>query len=224
MTSLYKYISSNYLQAFIEGKVLFRTLAYYQAYEADQVRGDRFEGAHVYKPGGGLVINNRTTRAVQMLDMHFRTIVQTKELFIFCVSQINSINLAREFKSDVCIEIVRPDIFSEKVRSALRNKASTRRFKLVQGPVIYREFEEPSGIDWALPDRIAMTKGRGYAYQSEYRFLFGRARLFDVENVKAELVSNGLEPPIADRHPTDYFLQLGDLSNICKIHLVEDLS
>ncbi|NIA57596.1 hypothetical protein HAV22_28625 [Massilia sp. TW-1] len=93
---------------------------------------------------------------------------------------------------------------------------------MLQGPVAYRAFDEPSGIEWALPDRIAMTKVSGYAYQSEYRFLFGRARLFDVENVRAELVSNGLEPPAADNHSTDYVLQLGDLSKICKIHAICD--
>jgi hypothetical protein len=220
MASLYKYMPSTYLQAFIEGNVLFRTLAYYQAYEADQVRGDRFEGAHVYKPKDGLSINNLTAREFQRFDMHFRTIVQTTEMFIFCASQLNSVKLAKDFKADVCIEIVRPDIFSAKIRSALNNRVLTRKFKLVQGAVIYREFDAPSGIGWALPDRIAMTKGYEYAYQSEYRFLFGRARLFDVENVRAELVSNGLEPPMAESHPTDYFLQLGDLSKICKIHFV----
>lgn len=220
MASLYKYMSSTYLRAFLEGEVLFRTLAYYQAYEADQVRGDRFEGAHVYKSSGGLPINNLTAGAFQRLDMHFRTIVQTKEIFIFCASLLNSVKLARDFKADVCIEIVRPDIFEAKIRSALRNRVLTRKFKLVQGPVIYREFDEPSGIGWALPDRIAMTKGCNYAYQCEHRFLFGRARLFNVENVKAELVSNDLEPPMAESHATDHFLQLGDLAKICKIHLV----
>ena len=218
MASIYKYMPSKYLQAFLGGTVRFRTLAYFQAYEADQVRGDRIEGTHIYKPVGGLVIDNHTAGQLQHLDMHFRTTVRTTEMFVFCASQVSSVDLAREFKSDVCVEIFRPDLFVAKIRSALQQKPSTRKWKLIHDSVVYRNVAEPSGIDWALPDRIAMTKRLDYAYQREYRFLFARARIFDVENVKCELVSNDLEPPVAGEHRTDYDLNLGDLSKICRVH------
>jgi len=59
---LYKYISSKYLDDFInKGIVLFRSLSYFKDYEDKQIRGDNLEGTLKYEPSDGLVINNLTT-------------------------------------------------------------------------------------------------------------------------------------------------------------------
>jgi len=58
---LYKYFSERkWTDAFLEGNLLFRPLAYYRDYEDAEIRGDYNEGTMLYRPAEGLVVNNQT--------------------------------------------------------------------------------------------------------------------------------------------------------------------
>ncbi len=58
---LYKYFSERkWADAFLEGNLLFRSLAYYRDYEDAEIRGDYNEGTMLYRPVEGLVVNNQT--------------------------------------------------------------------------------------------------------------------------------------------------------------------
>ena len=59
--SLYKYYDNQeWADAFLGGKLRFRSLSYFRDYEDEQVRGDKNEGKMIFRPEGGLVLNNET--------------------------------------------------------------------------------------------------------------------------------------------------------------------
>src|SRR5271165_6782063 len=59
--SLFKYYADRrWAEAFLSGKLLFRSLAYFRDFEDKDIRRDQNEGTAVYRPEGGLIINNRT--------------------------------------------------------------------------------------------------------------------------------------------------------------------
>ncbi len=89
---------------------------------------------------------------------------------------------------------------------------------LVHGDVKYYTPDEPPIIDWALPEKIAMSKLSAYAPQQEYRVAFAVNGAFGVENTHLRLVSPGeRRPPRTTSHP-ERLLKLGSLANLCKVH------
>lgn len=120
MASLFKYLPSKYLDAFVSrGELLFRSLSYFRNYEELEVRGDRLEGRRLYTPPHGLEINNLTTDEKINIPWSFESTVQDKEIFVFCLSQELSADLASEFNTDFCVEIHNPTALLAKVRAAL---------------------------------------------------------------------------------------------------------
>lgn len=219
MRPLYKYISSKYVDAFVRrGEVLFRALSYFRDYEEEQVRGDEFEGTRLHRPEHGLEITLTKTQEKIMLPHSFESAVNEDDIFVFCLSTYFSIDLAAEFNADACIEIYRPAKFISEIRAALARRASIKSKMLVHGEVKYYIKEEPPIVDWALPERIAMSKRRAYEAQHEYRIAFAVNDAFRVENTRLRLVAPGdrrtLRSPI---HP-ERLLKLGSLAATCKVH------
>ncbi len=69
--SLYKYFSERkWAEAFINGEVLFRSLSYFRDYEDNNVREDQNEGTSIFRPEGGLIINNLTQGTTFTLQEH----------------------------------------------------------------------------------------------------------------------------------------------------------
>ena len=59
--SMFKYYAERrWAEALMDGDLLFRSLAYFRDYEDEETRGDRNEGSAVFRPLGGLVLNNQT--------------------------------------------------------------------------------------------------------------------------------------------------------------------
>ena len=59
--SLFKYYNERrWADEFLDGKLLFRSLSYFRDVEDKNVREDQNEGNAVFRPEGGLVINNET--------------------------------------------------------------------------------------------------------------------------------------------------------------------
>jgi hypothetical protein len=66
--SLYKYYDNcGWAEAFLDGELLFRSLSYFRDYEDESVRRDPNEGASIFRPEDGLVINNLTQGTTFML-------------------------------------------------------------------------------------------------------------------------------------------------------------
>ena len=219
MTPLYKYISSKYVDAFVRrGEVLFRALSYFRDYEDEHVRGDEFEGTKVHRPTGGLKVTLTKTQKKITLPHSFEAAANEDDIFVFCLSTVLSRTLANEFKTNTCIGIHRPAKFMSEVRAALARRASIKSKMLVHGKVKYYSKEELPIVDWALPERIAMSKLRNYESQQEYRIAFAVNDAFRIENTRLRLVATGdRRPPRSSVHP-DRLLKLGSLAAACRVH------
>src|ERR1700681_309352 len=105
--SLYKYFPERkYAEAFLGGQMLFRSLAYFRDSE-DPIRGDEYEGTSKYLPDGGLVVHNKTQGTTFTVPMAFESSVKADEIFVFCVSQTLSADIAKQFNAVACVEITK---------------------------------------------------------------------------------------------------------------------
>src|SRR6266446_3346659 len=88
--SRFKYITKlEHAHWLLEGKVFHQTLGYFRDYEdgeAKQVVGDEFESTLIFRPQGGLHINNQTQRTSGPMEAGFESSARASEIFIFCVS------------------------------------------------------------------------------------------------------------------------------------------
>jgi len=192
VTSLYKYLPEQFVRPLLrEGAVLFRTLSYFRDYEDAQVRGDEFEGTKLYRPTNGLEVTLVETQEKVVLPHSFESSAHEDDIFVFCLSTILSQELATQFKTNVCVEIQNPALFISKIRGALSRRPSIKNKMLVHGEVKYYEPHEPPIVDWALPERIAMSKLEPFRPQQEYRIAFSVNGAFDVENTRLRLVAPG---------------------------------
>ena len=118
MPPLFKYLPSKYLEAFVNrGELLFRSLSYFRNYEELQVRGDRQEGKRLFNPTQGLEITKAETGEKLLLPWSFEASVKERDIYVFCLSLNRTLELAKEFNTDACIEIQDPvEIGSSEVR------------------------------------------------------------------------------------------------------------
>ncbi len=219
MSSLYKYLPAKYVDDFVhKGAVLFRSLSYFRDYEDAQVRGDEFEGTRLHRPQNGLEITLTAKQQKVVLPHSFESTANEDDIFVFCLSTVLSADLAAQFKASACVEIKNPSKFIAGIRAALQRRPSIKNKMLVYGEVKYYTPEEPVIVDWALPEKIAMSKLSVYIPQQEYRIAFAVNDAFRVENTRLRLVAPGeRRPPRATSHPERPF-KLGSLAKICKVH------
>jgi hypothetical protein len=225
--SLFKYFSClQHARDFLDGKVLFRTAAFFRDYEdakAKQVIGDEYECTHLYRPLNGLEINNLTRGTQGTLQMGMECHTKADEIYIFCVSLCFNQRLREEFGSVACVEINRPKEFIKRWERALPPEANGHTKhgypKHVARKVDYYRPHDVPGNVWALPDLITTTKLEAFAYQAEYRFAFTKTEAFEFENCRYELVDRKHRPlPKPEEHHS-VILELRDLADICKLHV-----
>ena len=197
---------------------MFRALSYFRDYVDEQIRGDEFEGTKLHRPEHGLEITVARTQDKHILPHAFESTASEDDIFVFCFSTVLSRDLAAEFKADACIEIHRRDIFLARVRAALARRASIKNKTLVHGEVKYYSKEEPPLADWALPERITMSKLRAYEYQHEYRIAFAINEAFRFENTRIRLVAPGDRRPARSPSSPERLLKVGSLANACRVH------
>ena len=218
MPRLFKYIPEEYVKDFVSGGiVLFRSLSYFRDYEDSNIRGDEFEGTRVFCPPEGLRIHNQTQNTIGNLNQCFESTANEDDIFAFCMSQHLKAELFDFFKTEYCIEILKPHRFLAKLKHAiLPMEAVTEKF-IVFDTVHYYSAAEPPIVDWALPERIALLKPEPYSQQYEVRAAFAVNGAFRPENVKVRLVARGERRfPKSENHP-EMKVKLGNLSSLCRI-------
>ena len=222
MPVLYKYLPAKHIDAFIrKGEVLFRALSYFRDYEDAQIRGDKFEGTKPYRPKGGLEITLADTQEKLVMPHSFESAANEDDIFVFCMSTTLSADLAAQFKADACVEIFNPAGFIAGIRAALLRRPSIKDKTLMHGEVTYYSATDPPIVDWALPEKIAMSKLNYYSSQKEFRIAYSINDAFKVENTRLRLVAPGERRlPRASAHPEN-LLKLGCLSRVCKTHRFE---
>lgn len=219
MTSLYRYISEQWVEPFTHrGDLLFRPLSYYMDYEDDQTRGDEFEGTRVFQPDEGLRISNLSSGKLFDLPLAHQSTADEDNIFVYCLSTEFSKELADRFRTSVCIEIQEPEKFISKVRAAIPPLHKIQSKHLAHGPVNYYPRQEPPIVDWAFPDRIALSKLEAFSWQHEYRLAFAVKDAFDLEKVAVKLVPPGSRPKPRSGIPAGRKVQVGSLLKLCKVH------
>ena len=204
----FKYFSKlEHAEAFLDGKVLCRTAAFFRDYEdahRRQIIGDEYEGTRLYRPLTGLEISNLTRG--QSFTLHEGMECQTKahEIYVFCMSNTCSDELKSEFGATAYAEITDPREFIGRWHNALPEEAQKKE-KHVARKVGYYKAEDLPGNVWALPDLITTTKLKQFQYQDEYRLAFTTTDAFAFENCKYQIVDRKVrpsprpdEPPLSD--------------------------
>jgi hypothetical protein len=220
MPSLYKYLPEEHVDDFVhKGVVLFRSLSYFRDYEDAQIRGDEFEGTKLYRPQNGLEVTiTATQQKVVLHNYSFESAANEDEIFVFCLSTVLSADLATQFKASACVEILNPGKLIAGVRAALLRRPSIKSKIPVYGEVKYYTQDEPPIVDWALPEKITMSKLDSYIPQQEYRIAFSVNGAFHIENTRHRFVSPGKRVALkSSSHPQQLF-KLGSLAQICKVH------
>lgn len=211
--SLFKYYDQRiWAEKFLEGEVLFRSLAYFRDCE-DTARGDEYEGTSRFLPDGGLQITSQTKGTQFTLDEYaFESAVNANEIFVFCTSRRFGEDLAKEFNTVVAVEIRRMPTFCDRIQAALPPTAAFRARR-----VDYYEQSQSGNPRWALPDNIAASKLKKWAYQQETRFIFSLTDALNFENVKCQLVYRKTRtPPMPEEHLC-HLLKIGSLRDICAL-------
>jgi hypothetical protein len=211
--SLYKYFSEmKYAEAFLDGDMLFRSLAYFRDNE-DAVRGDEYEGTSKFLPDGGLVLHNQTQGTIITLPMAFESSVKAQEIFVYCVSQALSADISEEFNAVACVEVTKIATLCARIREAL---PATTAFRA--RPVDYYPHTQGGNPRWALPDQIATSKLARWGPQNEYRFLFSLTDALGFEKVETRLIDRKNRPIPKPEEHISQLLKVGSLTDICTLH------
>jgi len=214
---VYKYLPIQYLDSLVnKGEILFRSLSYFRDYE-DSIRGDEYEGTKKYRPQNGLQIKIVQTGQIFSLPHSFESSVDQDRIFVFCTSTECNGELAKEFNTNACVEI-QVDTLVPKLEFALQTLDEvTSKEILHQNVEYYPETKEPI-VDWALPQKIIMSKLDRFSGQKEYRFAFGFDNALKMGCTTHRLVNqNDLKTLIPKTHGVQ-ILRLGSLTDVCQVH------
>ncbi|MDQ3082380.1 MAG: hypothetical protein M3R07_09230 [Gemmatimonadota bacterium] len=218
---LYKYhAEEEYARALIDrGQVFARPLSYFRAFEDELLRGDPDDGKLQYEPEEGLQLTKENGEVVAMpAGWRFRASVSAEDIFVYCLSTELSGEIAEKFESPWCVEIAEPHRLLGRIARHVRLRSQFDRKGIYSQEVDYRRLAMAPGVDWALPGRVAFIKPEGWAWQKEYRIVFGRKGAFVVENVELALETDGLRFALADADPDPLILHIGDLSRFTALH------
>jgi hypothetical protein len=229
--SLYKYYSERkWAEEFLDGKLLFRSLAYFRDYEDKSVREDQNEGAALFRPEGGLIVNNLTQgKRFILADHAFVSGAKQEEIFVFCTSRSDTDELRQRFKAVACVEILNIGTFCSRIEGALPPAArfpgrAGRPARIGRRVEYYRE-TEGGKPRWALPDVIATSKLDSYAWQDEFRLVFSLTDALEFENVNTPLVhrKNAREAPKPGEHHSCH-VKAQSLRDICRLREFEGVN
>lgn len=223
MRRLYKYFSERkWAEKFLEGEILFRSLAYFRDYEDQEIRGDQNEGSAIYDPVDGLVITNHTQGTTFVLPGYsFESAARQDEIFVFCLSQSLKEEMRQKFGALVCVEIFNIATFCKRVVAALPSNATfpgAKGHARLGNRVEYYYTRQGGSPLWALPDKIAISKINSYAWQKEFRLAFSLTNAFDFERVDTRLVRHGIQKSANPSEHHCYPVKAQDLSDICRLH------
>jgi len=220
MQKLYRYVTPENADTFVhEGEILFRSLSYYRDhYEDEGVRRDEYEGTRVHLPKDGLKLRYVATGNEVAVPYTFESTAKEDDIFISCFSTELSESIAQRFKAKSCVEIKDSAEFISLMRAALARCPSIKNKTLVCGPVKYYAPHDPPIVDWALPERITLSKPKSFQWQHEYRVAFAIEDAFAVENVKVKLVPLGQRLKSKTGYYQKWKIKIGSIAKLCQIH------
>ena len=222
--SLFKYYDDRqWAEAFLDGRLQFSSLACFRDQEDNQVREDENEGKSVFRPPGGLIINNQTTGTTSPWPgWGFESSAKHEEIFVFCMSRSDCAERRQRFEAVACVEILNLPEFCQRIEQALPPGAKFpqqpgRSARIGHRVAYYREGESP-GVRWALPDVTSISKRDSYAWQDEFRLVFSLTDAFDFEKGDLRLVHE--DHPREASKPAEHhrcIVKAQSLRDICKL-------
>lgn len=214
--SVFKFFSEKaHAKAFMAGRLLLRSLSHFRALEAEEGgRGDGQDGVLTYALEGGLPLTFSDGRT-ETFDGSFIA-VPRHNIFVLCGSNQPSPHLAERF-GGFCVE-VDPNVLTARLRQRANATAQFDYEQIVSSNVDYRVNDRPPGADWALPERLALTKPDSFAWQDEYRIAVPTRGAFTVEAVDLLLHSGDEPPPILNVAVPPIILKVGNLANHAVLH------
>jgi hypothetical protein len=219
--SRFKYFSdTGHAEMFLDGKLRCRTAAYFRDYEdaqAQQVIGDEYEGARLYRPAKGLEVNNQTQKRTFTLNKGMECLTRAHEIYIFCMSNSFNDRLKREFQAQACVEVLNPRAFIFRWLDAIPEEAKKDGNHVARRVAYYHPEDVPGNV-WALPHLIVTTKLKRFAYQDEYRLAYTTTDAFAFQNCTYQLVDRKVRPAPKSEEHLHQDLELGCLRDICALH------
>jgi hypothetical protein len=221
---LYRYFTEEkWADAFLDGSLRFRSLAYYRDFEDAEVRGDQNEGIAIMRPVAGLEVTNQTQHTKFIMpDSAFESVANAGEIFVYCLSKSDTEDQREKFRAVACVEIFNTKAFCRRVQAALPRRATfpgrPGHQKIGQHVEYYKV---TAGVTprWALPDLIAASKLHSYGWQDEFRLVFSLTDALAFEKVSVRVVQG---PSRRIANPADhhfYDLQLAtSLRDIAVFH------
>lgn len=173
---LYKYIRSKYVNDLINGgDIPLRNLTYFQM-SGDEARGDLFEGRHIDRPGSGVVVEEIGTGVKVEGDLAFVNSVDEEGIYVYCLSEVHTLELYEEFDADACVEIRSSHQFVRDIRTAVKKLRRSYSWKVVSGKVNYYRENEPARKNIKDPDNLPFFKPNSYFNQKEYRVVVAKKK------------------------------------------------
>jgi hypothetical protein len=217
--AIYKYFTEEaHAQALIKkGEMMFKPLSSFRILEDGDNRGDPHDGALNHGQPEGLQAFRENGEPF-VLDQNFHAAARGSEIFVYCASNHLSDEIAEKL-GRFCVEINDPDILIRRLRLLAQPDSKIDYKHVICGPVDYRPGGRPPGVDWALPERLVLTKPEHYGWQDEYRIAIGQRNALDVHAVDLHLLADGAAPPQpAGPVPAPIFIRVGPLGEAVALH------
>jgi len=166
----------------------------------------------------GLKVTKVATGEVVSLPYTFESTAREDDIFVSCLSTTRIELLAKKFKTQTCVEIHEPVKLLALIRNVLARRPAVKNKHLEYGLVKYYAPHEPPIVDWALPERIALSKPSEFSWQEEYRLAFAINGAFNAENIQVQLVPLGARRRMRSTNHPKQLLKLGSMSKLCTVH------
>lgn len=216
---IYKYFTDEaHARLLIErGEMMFKSLSSFRILEDGGNRGDPHDAALNHGQPGGLQAFRENGEPF-VLAQRFHAAARGNEIFVFCASNHLSERIAERL-GQFCVEIEDPNDLVSRLRQRANPQSKIDYEHVIFGPVDYRPDGRPPGVDWALPERLILTKPEHYKWQDEFRLALGQRSALDVHAVDLHLLGNGAAPPLPIAPvPGPIFIRIGRLNEAARLH------
>jgi hypothetical protein len=171
---LYKYVPERFVPDVLDGRLLFRNLAYFRKSE-HAAQGDEIEGIHVDDPDEA-VLDNLTTGQRLRGRFPFHNYVNSERVFVFCMSLVLSDRLYDEFAPH-CVVIHDVPEFIRRWQLGVRTSPLLQHGPILSDRVTYYEKNQATSLDITDPERIPFAKHQSFDYQEEFRLVCAAGRI-----------------------------------------------
>ncbi len=219
LNNYYRYTNRNDAEEFINnGIIYFNSLEYYKNYlgENEAIK-DVDEGSikdiNCNDENTYIELSDNKNTVRSKIDFRLKTLTEPENFYIFCLSKMFDKNLFKEFKVNACVEILNVKKLEYKIKELLPNE-----FKLHFDDVIY--YDPAGSVNFEKFEKpILLYKNDKYKRQEESRFYFYSEYLDKKSKSNYNIKLNDSSNVQINVKIKSIRLELGDLSDICRIIL-----